>query len=399
MKPSIITDIEVVLTKPKDHNLMVVKVVTKQGVFGLGCASFQQRPLAVKTVVEEYIKPLLIGRDANNINDLWNMMMVNAYWRNGPVLNNAISGIDMALWDIKGKLANMPLYQLLGGKSKDAIEVYRHADGRTPEEVEASVRAYMTEGYRHVRCQMGLYGGKEDIPNLNENPTHGAYYDQDAYMRSVITLFQHLRATLGYEVHLLHDVHERLSPIQAVGFVKEMEKFKPYFIEDPLPPHQTEWLEMIRNQCATPIAIGELFNNPAEWKTLVVKRQLDYMRVHISQIGGITPALKLANFCDAYGVKLAWHGPQDMSPVGHSVNLHINIACSNSAIQEWDAPNDNTRQAFPGTVEARNGYLYPVDLPGIGVDLNVEFARSFEIDRGVQEWTQSRTPNGTIHTP
>jgi len=399
MKPSIITDIDVVLTKPNDHNLTAVKITTNQGVYGVGCATFQQRPLAVKTVIKEYMRPLLIGRDANNINDLWSMMMVNAYWRNGPVLNNAISGIDMALWDIKGKLAQMPLYQLLGGKSKDAIEVYRHADGFTPEEVEANVRAYMAEGYRYIRCQMGLYGGKEVVHHLNKNPTHGAYYDQDAYMRSVIQLFQHLRDTIGYEVHLLHDIHERLSPIQAVGFVKELEKFKPFFIEDPLPPNQTEWLSMIRRQSSTPIAIGELFNNPMDWKTLVVNREFDFMRVHMSQIGGITPALKLASFCDTYGVKLAWHGPPDMTPIGHSVNLHLNIACSNSAIQEWDAPNENTSDVFPGTVEARNGYLYPVDEVGIGVDLNLELAKTFDIDRGIQEWTQSRTPNGTIHTP
>ena len=377
----------------------MVKVHTNQGVYGLGCATFQQRPLAVVTVVEAYLKPLLIGRDANNINDLWNVMMMNAYWRNGPVLNNAIGGIDMALWDIKGKLARMPLYQLLGGKAKDVIEVYRHAEGLTPQEVEANVRAYMAEGYRHIRCQMGFYGGTEAVPHLNENATQGAYYDQDAYMKSVIVLFQHLRDTLGYEVHLLHDVHERLTPIQAVGFVKEMEKFKPYFIEDPLPPDQTDWLEMMRNQSSTPIAIGELFNNPAEWKTLVANRQIDFLRAHVSQIAGVTPAIKLASFCDAYGVKLAWHGPQDMTPIGHSVNLHLNIANTNSAIQEWDAPNDNTREAFPGTLEAHKGYLCPTDAPGIGVGLNVDLAKTFEIDQRVQQWTQSRTLNGSIHAP
>jgi len=400
MKPVIIRDIEIILTRPKEHNLIAVKITTDQdGLYGVGCASYQQRPLAVKTVVEEYMKPLLIGRDANNITDLWNMMMVNPYWRNGPVLNNAISGIDMALWDIKGKLAKMPLYQLLGGKAKDAIEVYRHADGLTVEEVEQNVRQFMAQGYRHIRCQMGLYGGKESVANPTVNPTHGDYFDPDAYMRSVVKLFKHLRSTIGYDVHLLHDVHERLSPIQSVGLIKELEQYKPYFIEDPLPPNQTEWLQMIRNQCATPIAIGELFNNPMEWKEIVSNRLLDYMRVHISQIGGITPAIKLAAFCEAHGVKLAWHGPPDITPIGHAVNLHLNIACSNSAIQEWDLPNDNLKAVFPGTIEPKSGYLYPIDEPGIGVDLNIALAKTFEIDYSVQEWTQARLPNGTIQTP
>lgn len=400
MKEHIIKDIEIVLTRPKDHNLIAVKVITEtEDLYGVGCATFQQRPEAVQTMVETYLKPLLIGRNANNINDLWNMMTVNAYWRNGPVLNNAIAGIDMALWDIKAKAANMPLYQLLGGKAKDAIAVYRHADGLTLEEVEGNVRKFMAEGYKYIRCQMGLYGGKESVPHVTKSATHGAYFDQTVYMKSVIELFQHIRKTIGYDIHLLHDIHERLTPIQAVGLVKDLEKYKPYFIEDPLPPNQTEWLDMIRNQCTTPIAIGELFNNPMEWKNIIINRQLDFIRVHISQIGGITPALKLIGLCEAFGVQIAWHGPPDMTPIGHAVNLHLNIVSTNSAVQEWDAPNQVTKDVFPGTVEVENGYLYPIETPGIGIDLNMKKAKDHPHLSEVQEWTQSRLPNGTIQTP
>jgi mannonate dehydratase len=400
MEQVLISDIQVVLTKPHNHNLIALKLTTdKEGLYGVGCATYQQRPHAVKQMVEEYLKPLLVGRDVSNITDLWNMMMVNPYWRNGPVLNNAIAGVDMALWDIKGKQAGMPLYQLLGGKAKDCIDVYRHADGFTPQEVEKNVREFMAQGYRHVRCQMGLYGGKKAIPHINKVETHGAYFDQDAYMKSVIELFSHLRESIGYDVHLLHDIHERLAPIQAVQLVKDLEKYKPYFVEDPVQPDQSAWLDMMRAQCSTPIALGELFNNPMEWKDVIANRQIDFIRCHISQLGGITPAIKLAALCEIHGVRLAWHGPQDMTSIGHAVNLHINIACTNSAIQEWDAPNEATKEVFPGSVEAENGYLYPIERPGIGIDLDMEAAKKHPIKEEIQEWTQARLPSGVIQTP
>ncbi|CAG5081763.1 Enolase 2-phosphoglycerate dehydratase, Mandelate racemase/muconate lactonizing enzyme [Thermobacillus xylanilyticus] len=395
-----IRDVKVILTAPEGINLVVVKVETSEpGLYGLGCATFTQRYLSVAETVEQYMKPFLIGRDPRRIEDIWQTAMVSAYWRNGPVLNNAISGVDMALWDIKGKLAGMPVYELLGGKCREAAAVYRHADGRDLKEVEDNVARYLEEGYRSIRCQWGLYGGRQDRFHSPEGAAPGAYYDPDAYARSVPKLFEHIRSVFGYEVELIHDIHERVAPIEAIRLAKQLEPYRLFFLEDPLAPEDLDWFRRLRQASATPIAMGELFVHPQEWMPLIREQLIDFIRVHVSAIGGLTPARKLAVLCESFGVRTAWHGPGDVSPVGHAANLHLDLSSWNFGIQEWYGPSDVIREVFPGCPEVRGGYAYVNDKPGLGIDIDEKKAAKYPCRNELPAWTLARRPDGTAARP
>lgn len=394
-----IRDVRTILTAPAGINLVVVKVETSEpGLYGLGCATYTQRPLAVKTAVDEYLRPFALGKDVQAIEDLWKSANVSGYWRNGPVWNNALSGLDMALWDIKGKLAGMPVYQLLGGACRTGVAAYRHANGRDQHEVEDRVRAFQAEGYRYIRCQLNGYGGAHQGVAPRGAPA-GSYFHPDAYAQSIAHLFEHLRGQLGFEIELLHDVHERVAPIEAVRMAKALEPFRLFFLEDVLPPEQEEYFTMIRSQSACPLAMGELFNNPIEWQSLISRRLIDFIRVHISQIGGITPAIKLAHFSEAFGVRTAWHGPGDVSPVGHAANVHLDMAVTNFGVQEWSGISEELREVFPFSPEVENGYIYVSDRPGLGVDLDEAKALKYPCHNRPPEWTLARSVDGTAVYP
>ena len=395
-----IKDVQTILTQPEGSRLIIVKIITSQpGLYGLGCATFTQRFHAVHAAIEKHLKPFLIGRDVSRIEEIWQMAMVNGYWRNGPVLNNAISGADQALWDIKGKQADMPLYQLLGGKCREGAAVYGHADGRDEHEVEDSVRKYMAQGYRYIRIQMGGYGGQAEKLVKPEGAPPGAYFDPKAYMRDMLRMMEHVRSKVGDEIELLHDIHERLIPIDAVQFAKDVERFKLFFLEDPLAPEDLEWFHHIRQQCSTPIAMGELFNSPREWQPLIADKLIDFLRMHVSQMGGITPARNVAAFANMYGIRTAWHGPGDTSPVGHAANLHLDLWAPNFGIQEWCRFSEAVYEVFPGTPEVRGGYMYPNDKPGLGIDVNEELAAKYPCTDEVVGWTQTRLPDGSPTRP
>ena len=403
-KPITITNVRTILTAPETIPLVVVKIETSEpGLYGLGCATFTQRYLAVVTAVEQYLAPYLIGKDVAYIEDIWQTCQVNAYWRNGPITNNALSGVDMALWDIKGKVAGMPVYDLLGGKARTAAAVYRHADGKSLTEVEDNVRKYMEQGLLYVRCQWGGYGGRIDQLKLPDNAPEGTYFDPLGYTRNTVKLFEHIRSSVGDEIELVHDVHERLAPIEAIRLSKNLEPYRLFFLEDALSPEAVDWFHIMRQQSSTPIAMGELFTHPQEWLPLIQNRLIDFIRCHISTIGGITPAKKLAHLCEAFGIRTAWHGPGDVSPIGHAANLHIDLSSYNFGVQEWWGPSDLIKEVFPGTPELRGGYLYANEKPGLGIDIDEKLAAKYPPDNTnairPANWTTARTPDGGSWRP
>jgi mannonate dehydratase len=395
-----IQDVQVILTQPMQQRMVVVKIITSEpGLYGLGCATFTQRFHAVHAALEHHLKPFVIGRDVSRIEEMWQMAMVNGYWRNGPVLNNAISGIDMALWDIKGKLANMAVYDLLGGKCREAASVYAHADGRDAQEVTDNARHFIEDGYRFIRLQMGGYGGKHARDMRPDGAPEGAYYDPRAYMRNMLKMIEAVRVNVGDEVELLHDIHERLQPIDAVGFAKAVEPFNLFFLEDALAPEDIEWFAHIRAQCSTPLAMGELFNNSLEWRPLIERRLIDFLRMHVSAMGGLTPARNAAILANTYGIRTAWHGPGDVSPVGHAANLHLDLWAPNFGVQEWCRFPEVVYEMFPGCPEVRGGYMYPNDRPGFGVEIDEKLAAKFPCTDEVEQWTQTRLPDGSPARP
>ncbi|MFL5340697.1 MAG: enolase C-terminal domain-like protein [Gemmataceae bacterium] len=409
LSPLKITDVKTILTAPASIRLVVVKVLTNEpGLYGLGCATFTQRARVVETAVDKYLRPFLIGKDPLRIEDIWHSCHVSSYWRNGPVLGNAISGVDMACWDILGKRAGLPVYQLLGGKCRKAVDVYRHASGATFHDVEQAVRKFMEQGYRYVRAQVAVPGlatygqrpqTKEELAGSNDR---ARVWEPRAYVRTVPKLFEHLRKQLGDEVELLHDMHERVPPILAIQLAKDLEPFKLFFLEDPLSPEDVGYFAKMRQQTSTPLAMGELFNNPNEYVPLISERLIDFIRIHLSQIGGLTPARKVAALCEFFNVRTAWHGPGDVSPVGHAANVHLDLAIPNFGIQEARDFTPAERDVFPGCPELKDGYWWANDKPGFGIDLDEKLAAKFPITDDPPfdyHWGNLRRKDGTVTKP
>jgi mannonate dehydratase len=417
-----IRDIQVIATAPAGLRLSIVKVTTDQdGLHGYGCGTFTQRADLVNLAVERYLRPLLLGKPVGPVEDIWHVCFNSSYWRNDAILNNAMSGVDQALWDIQGRISGLPVYQLLGGKVREAAECYAHAGGEEIDQVVESARLLQRQGFRHIRVQVGVpnqaayssgggrnYGGGRAPTSFGRRST-GALHDSPmfepaAYIRRTLRMLEKVREELGDEVELLHDVHERILPAQALQFVKDVERFRLFLLEDVVSAEDIGWYRHIRKLTTTPLAMGELFNNPQEWQGLVQERLIDFLRIHMSQVGGMTPCRKIAALTESFGVKTAWHGPGDVSPIGHAANLALDLTCPNFGIRELVPFNEEVQAVFPGAPVSKDGYLWAHEAPGWGIAVNEKEAAKYPFghtEMGERQrlnggWGTVRRRDGTV---
>jgi mannonate dehydratase len=398
-----IVDARVIVCCP-GRNFVTLKITTEDGVSGLGDATLNGRELAVASYLSDHVIPLLIGRDARRIEDTWQYLYKGAYWRRGPITMSAIGAVDTALWDIKAKSLNTPLYQLLGGASREAVLVYGHASGAGVEETVEAVAHYLELGYKAVRAQSGIPGlkstygvgrGKMHYEPAEKHAPPENEWSSEAYMDFVPTLFERLRKEFGPDLHLLHDVHHRLSPIEAARVGKALEPYHLFWMEDPIPAELQESFRIIRQHTTIPIAVGEVFNTIFDCQGLIQEQLIDYIRTTVVHAGGITHLRRIANLGELYQVRTGSHGATDLSPVCMGAALHFDLSVHNFGIQEYMRHTDETDAVFPHAYKFENGFMYPGDAPGIGVDIDEKLAAKYPYQRAYLP--VNRKLDGTIH--
>ncbi len=409
MPPLTIKDVKIITTNGGgNYRWVFLKIVTSEaGLYGIGSAANHYQTMAVVAALESHLKPWLIGKDPDRIEDLWQSAQMRTYWRNGPVNNNVLSAMDMALWDIKGKRAGMPVYSLLGGKAHDAVAVYDHQGGRTKEACLESLQKSLANGYRHVRIQFGQggYGGGGFIPQGQGNRAEGGYpgsaFDEEQYVDAIPPVFEYLRANAGAAPKLLHDVHSHLSGMNAVELARRLQPYQMYFVEDILPPEQLSYYRNIRQICTTPQAVGEVFSHPNEVIPLITDRLIDFIRCRVAAMGGITPVRKLVTLCEIFGVKTAFQEGGENDPVNQIASYHIDLSSSAFGIQEENHFPPLVHEMFPGIGEIRKGYLYGSGKPGLGLDINEDLAAKHPLGqfRGGGAYSTDRSLDGTVVKP
>jgi len=380
-----IVDARVIVTCP-GRNFVTLKITTKSGVYGIGDATLNGRELAVASYLTDHVIPCLIGRDARQIEDIWQYLYRGAYWRRGPVTMSAIAAVDVALWDIKAKNANMPLYELLGGASRTGVMVYGHANGNTLDDTIAQAKKYKDMGYHAIRLQSGVpglastYGVSKD--KLYYEPADASLPTENAwstikYLPTVPKLFEAARETLGWDVHLLHDVHHRLTPIEAGRLGKDLEPYRPFWLEDATPAENQEGFRLIRQHTTTPLAVGEVFNTVWDAKTLIQEQLIDYIRATIVHSGGISHVRRIAHLAEINNVRTGFHGATDLSPICMGAALHFDLWVPNFGIQEYMRHTAETDAVFPHAYTFANGMLHPGEAPGHGVDIDEQLAAKY----------------------
>ena len=404
-----IEKVDVSVTSP-GRNFVTLKLTTSDGVVGLGDATLNGRELAVASYLRDHVAALLVGREAHNVEDTWQYLYRGPYWRRGPVTMAAISAVDMALWDIKGKVAGLPVYQLLGGRSRRGALAYGHASGTTVEALFTAIHNLLDEGFKAIRIQTGVPGLAE-VYGVGSDQVAGQKYDYEpagrtavpieqdwdtsAYLRHIPGVFEAVRAEFGPALPLLHDAHHRLTPNQGAQLGRSLEPYDLFWLEDCTPAENQEGLRRVRSQTTTPLAIGEVFNSVFDYQTLITEQLIDYVRSSATHTGGITGLRKLMDFAAIYQIKSGFHGPTDVSPVGMAAALHLDVAIHNFGIQEYMKHNEQTLEVFRTSYTFVDGLLDPGEKPGLGVELDEEAASALP-------YTQAYLPvnrllDGTMH--
>ncbi|WP_206475873.1 D-mannonate dehydratase ManD [Microbacterium sp. KRD172] len=409
----IIDKAEVIVTSP-GRNFVTLKLTTADGLTGLGDATVNGRELAVVTYLTEHVVPLLIGSDASRIEDTWQFLYRSAYWRRGPITMAAIAAVDMALWDIKGKAAGMPVYQLLGGASRKGLMAYGHASGKELPELFDSIRAHQEQGYKAIRVQTGvptlkaIYGiaaqgadvGDATVRYDHEPARRGAKpveedWDTRAYLNHLPGVFEAVRNEFGPDIPLLHDGHHRMTPIQAARLGKDLEPYDLFWLEDCTPAENQEALRLVRQHTTTPLAIGEIFNTVWDFKDIIRDQLIDYVRGAVTHMGGISALKKTLDYAAMYQIKSGMHGPTDISPVGMAAAMHLGLSIHNFGIQEYMQHSEATNRVFQQSFTWTDGYLHPGDEPGLGVELDVDEAGKYPYEQAYLPY--NRLLDGTVH--
>jgi mannonate dehydratase len=396
---------DVIVTAP-GRNYVTLKITTDDGVTGLGDATLNGRELAVASALRDHLCPQLIGRDASRIGDTWQYLYRGGYWRRGPVLMTAISAVDCALWDIAGKVAGLPVYRLLGGRARDGVMIYGHANGRSLDELLDDVRRFLDLGYRAVRVQAAIPGldstyglhhpgtGATYEPADAATPTENVW-DTGAYLRFAPAMMRAVRERFGFDFHLLHDVHHRLSPLEAAQLGRSLEPFGMFWMEDPTPAEDQAAYRLIRGHTTTPIAVGEVFNSIWDCQQLITERLIDYIRTSVSHAGGITHLRRIFDLAALYGVRTGSHGAGDLSPISFAAALHLDLTVPNFGIQEYMGHLEPASEVFKTGYTFADGYMNPGDAPGLGVDLDEAAAARYPY--APRALPVNRLRDGTMH--
>ena len=387
------------------RNFVTLKIETEGGLYGLGDATLNGRELAVASYLTDHLIPLLIGRDARRIEDIWHYLYKGAYWRRGPVTMTAIAAVDTALWDIKGKALGVPVYQLLGGQARDDVMVYGHANGESIDDTVAAAAEYVRMGYKAVRLQCGVPGipdaygvarGKLHYEPAERGKALETRFSAERYLDVAPRMFERARRELGPDVHLLHDVHHRLTPIEAARLGKELEPYHLFWMEDPVPAELQESFRLIRQHTTTPLAVGEVFSSIHDCQQLISEQLIDYIRTTVVHAGGITHLKRIAHLAELYNVRTGSHGATDLSPVCMAAALHFDLSVHNFGIQEYMRHSDDTDRVFPHAYKFADGTLHPGDAPGLGVDIDEMLAATYPYDPAYLP--TARKLDGTVHS-